>query len=158
MCCGAVREEGVREGPMPIYRLLSHFQDTDSFSHYNNPHRFLQTEVPRLYFPHDRTLGCVVYLSSQLFLPIYLHVNMGLTNLPATVLLHIFSTPAALPISTPPTSLDECFFFNSFVVRFAYSLIFWQFWLFFLFLNWLFPSFGCARRWTVSTYASVLAR
>ena len=39
-----------------------------------------------------------------------------------------------LPISAPPTRLDECFFFNSLVVRLPYSLTFWQFWLF-LFLN-----------------------
>ena len=29
--------------------------------------------------------------------------------------------------------LDECFFFNSLVVRLSYSLIFCQFWLFFVF-------------------------
>ena len=39
-----------------------------------------------------------------------------------------------LPISAaPPTSLDECFFFNSLVVRPSYSSIFWQFWLLFVF-------------------------
>ena len=38
-----------------------------------------------------------------------------------------------LPISAPPTSTDECFFFNSLVIRLPYSLIFWQFWLFFVF-------------------------
>ena len=36
-----------------------------------------------------------------------------------------------LPISAPPTGLDECFFFNSLVVGLSCSLIFWQFWLFF---------------------------
>ena len=41
--------------------------------------------------------------------------------------------PPWLPISTPPTHLDECFFFNSLVVGLPYSLIFWQFWLFFAF-------------------------
>ena len=35
--------------------------------------------------------------------------------------------------STLPTSLGECFFFNSLVVRLPYSLIFWQFLLFFVF-------------------------
>ena len=35
-----------------------------------------------------------------------------------------------LPISAPPTGLDEYFFFNSLPVRFPYSSIFWQFWLF----------------------------
>ena len=38
-----------------------------------------------------------------------------------------------LPISTPPTSLDECSFFNSLVVGLPYSSIFWPFWLFFVF-------------------------
>ena len=38
-----------------------------------------------------------------------------------------------LPVSTAPTSLDDCFFFNSLVVGLPYSLIFWQFWLFFVF-------------------------
>ena len=33
-----------------------------------------------------------------------------------------------LPVSIPPTSLDECFFFNSLVVGLLYSSIFWQFW------------------------------
>ena len=36
------------------------------------------------------------------------------------------------PISTPPTSLGECFF-NSLVVGVPFSLIFWQFWLFTVF-------------------------
>ena len=38
---------------------------------------------------------------------------------------------AQLPVSTPPTGLDECFFFNSLVVRLPYSLIFCQLWLVF---------------------------
>ena len=40
------------------------------------------------------------------------------------------SCPPQLPISTPPTRLDECFFFNSLVVRLPYSSVFWQFWFF----------------------------
>ena len=36
-------------------------------------------------------------------------------------------------LSIPPISLDECFFFNSLVVRLPYSSIFCQFWLFFVF-------------------------
>ena len=43
------------------------------------------------------------------------------------------SSLSLLPISAPPTNLDECFFFNSLVVQFPYSLIFWQFWLVFVF-------------------------
>ena len=38
-----------------------------------------------------------------------------------------------LPVSAPPTHLGECFFFGSLVVRLLYSLIFSQFWLFFVF-------------------------
>ena len=38
-----------------------------------------------------------------------------------------------LPVSTPPTGLDECFFFISLVVRLPCGLIFCQFWLFFVF-------------------------
>ena len=38
-----------------------------------------------------------------------------------------------LPVSAPPTSLDECFFFISLVVRLPYSLSFCQFWLVFVF-------------------------
>ena len=47
-----------------------------------------------------------------------------------------------LPIFAPSTSLNECFFFNSLVVGLSYSLIFWQFGLFFcLFLNLLLSFF-----------------
>ena len=52
------------------------------------------------------------------------------------------SSPPSLPVSTPPTSLDECLFFISLVlgflaVRFSVSS-------------------GCARRHSVSTYAATL--
>ena len=50
---------------------------------------------------------------------------------PASTLPQVLST--RLPVSAPPTSLDECFFFISLVVRLPYSLIFCQFWLFFVF-------------------------
>ena len=106
-------------------------------------------------FPHAGTLGCMVCLSPQLSLPVYLHANVGLPSpqsstslgLPATFLptspnLARPGPPAAallrvlsiwLPVSTPPTGLDECFFFNSLVVVLPYSLIFCQFWLVFAF-------------------------
>ena len=67
------------------------------------------------------------------------------------------SSPPGLPISAPPTGLDECFFFSSLAVTCPYSSIFCQFWLF-LFLNCCCPSFGCGRRHSVSTYASILSR
>ena len=50
---------------------------------------------------------------------------------------------AQLPVSTPSTSLDECFF-NSLVVRVPCSLIFWQFW-FLLFLDWLLSFFWLCK-------------
>ena len=43
------------------------------------------------------------------------------------------SSPPQLPVSVPPTGLDECFFFISLVVGLLYSSIFCQFWLFFVF-------------------------
>ena len=49
--------------------------------------------------------------------------------------------------------LGEFFFFISLVVELPYSSIFCQFWLF-LFLSCC-PSFGCARRHSVSIYASL---
>ena len=79
------------------------------------------------FFFCTETLGCVVCLTPQLFLSVYLHTNGGP---PATTLLCILS--AWLPISAPPTSVNECFF-NSLVVGLPYSSIFWQFWLVFVF-------------------------
>ena len=49
----------------------------------------------------------------------------------AATLLQVLA--AWLPISAPPTGLDECLFFMSLVVRLPHSLIFCQFWLFFVF-------------------------
>ena len=90
----------------------------------------------KLYLPGAGTLSCVVCLAPQLFFPVYLHGNVGLPTCPAgppvTALSHI--------LSAPPASLDDCFFFNSFVAGLPYSLIFWQFWLFFV-LNWLLSFF-----------------
>ena len=65
--------------------------------------------------------------------PGYPHANVGPLGPPATTLPALVhqllpcgaSPPPWLPISAPPTSLDECFFFNSLVVRLPYSSIFW---------------------------------
>ena len=43
------------------------------------------------------------------------------------------SCPPQLPVSAPPTGLDECFFFISLVIELPYSWIFCQFSLFFVF-------------------------
>ena len=90
-------------------------------------------------FPQTTTLGHWICLVPQLFLLVYLHENVGppipqaaaLPSPPAATLLQVLSM--GLPISTPPTSLDECFFFNSLVVGLPYGLIFFQFWLFIFF-------------------------
>ena len=54
---------------------------------------------------------------------------------PATALPRLLS--AQLRVSAPPSSLDECVFFNSLIVGLPYSLIFCQFWLFFVLKLWL---------------------
>ena len=90
-------------------------------------------------FPCTGTLGYTVCLAPQLFLLVYPHSNVGPPALPAipslgppaTTLPRVLFT--WLPISAPPTSLDECFFFNSLVVGLPYNLIFCQFWLVFVF-------------------------
>ena len=60
------------------------------------------------------------------------------------------TSPFHPPVFAPPTSLDECFFFNSLVVGLLYSSIFWQFWLFFVFkfvvfFFWLYDEAQCVR-------------
>ena len=100
-------------------------------------------------FPRTGALGCVVCLTPPPFLPVYLCANGGpqgllaaalptpLHNLPPRWVLQLppyrESSPPWLPISAPPTGLDECFFFISLVVGLPYSSIFCQFWLFFVF-------------------------
>ena len=105
--------------------------EAGSFSRHLNPHRCYQSEVLRLYFPCTRTLSCVVCLTPQLFLPVYPHVNVGTPGPPAATSPRVLS--AQRPVSTPPSGQDECFFFNTLVVGLPYSLIFCQFWLFFVF-------------------------
>ena len=131
-------------------------------------------------FPCFGALVCPVCFTPPPFLQVYLCANVGPQGLPATTLWGLLAAawPAPfhnppprwvrqpprcresslpwLPISAPPTGLGECFFFISLVVGLPYSLIFCQFWLF-LFLNCCCSSFGCARRQSVSTYASILA-
>ena len=87
------------------------------------PHRFFQSEVLRLYFPvwnpglHSSQFICTQMWDHPVCQPL---------------LCCLFSLPQ-VPISVPPTRLDECFFFNSLVVRLPCSSIFWQFWLSFVF-------------------------
>ena len=81
-------------------------------------------------FPCTGTLGCVVCVTPQLFQ--FICLQMWDRPLRQPLPCHESSLPQ-LPVSAPPTGLDECFFFNSLVVGLPYSLIFWQFWLFFVF-------------------------
>ena len=78
------------------------------------------------------------------FLPVSLCANVGLQGLLAVALpaplvpqsatsLGSGTLPTRLPVSTPPTGLDECVFFISLVVGLPCSSIFCQFWLFFVF-------------------------
>ena len=99
-------------------------------------------------FPCAGALGCVVCSAPPRFLPVYLRANVGPQGLLAAAWPAPFhnppprwvrqpppchkSSPPQLSISAPPISLDECFFI-SLVVRLPYSLIFRQFWLFFVF-------------------------
>ena len=107
-------------------------------------------------FPCAGALGCVVCFIPPTFLLVYLCSNVGPQGPPATTLWGLpaaawpapfnnlppcwvhqppschESSPPWLPVSAPPTSLDECFFFISLVVGLPYSLIFCQFWLFFV--------------------------
>ena len=108
-------------------------------------------------FPRAGALGCVVCFAPPQFLQVYLCANVGpggsashhlvgsascslacpvpqsatWLGPPAPTLLRVLLP--LQPVSTPPTGLDECFFFISLVVRLPYSLIFCQFWLFFVF-------------------------
>ena len=79
------------------------------------PQGLLVVRLPALFFPHSASLS------------------------PATVT-RVLSTP--VPVSAPPTGLDECLFFISLVLDFLairFSV-----------------SSGCARRRSVSTYAATL--
>ena len=91
-------------------------------------------------FPRAGALGCVVCFAPPLLFPVYLFTNVGLHGLPPTTLWGLpaaawpapFHNPPSLwvlqlppchksslprlPISAPPTCVDECFFFISLVV------------------------------------------
>ena len=94
--------------------------EAGSFSHPLNPHRFFQSEVLRLYFLalEPWVLQSVSLLScSSRFIRTLMWDYPVFQPLPC----HVSSLPW-LPVSAPPTCLDECFF-NSLVVRLPYSSI-----------------------------------
>ena len=77
-------------------------------------------------FPCAGTLGCVVWLAPQLFLPFYPHANVGLPSPPTAASTALVlqpppcheSSPLQLPISATTPSLDDCVFFNSWLLNF----------------------------------------
>ena len=91
----------------------------------STPTGFFQSQVLRLYFP---TLEPWVAWSVSLpscsfqFICVQIWDLQVCQPLPGPVL--------QLPISSSPTGLDECFFFNYLVVRLSNSSVFWQFSLF----------------------------
>ena len=99
-------------------------------------------------FPGAGALGCAVCFAPLQALPIYLCMNVGPWGLLVVALPALFvpqsvslwvrphcheSHPPQLPISAPPTGLNEGFFFISLVVGLPCGSIFCQFWLFFVF-------------------------
>ena len=127
-----------------------------------NPHRCFQSVILKLYFPELE-----LWVARSVSLPLVPRSLSTSECGTAGSTSHCLTGSAShclatcplhwLPVSTPPTSLDEWVFFNFLVVGFPYSLIFCQFGVF-LSLNCCCPFFGCVRRHSVSTYASILAR
>ena len=132
-------------------------------------------------FPHTGALGCTVCFAPLPFLPIYVCVNVGLQGLPATTLWGLLAAAWPAPFHNPPphwvrqpplamsplclgcpspplllvwmnvSSLSP-WLLDFLAVQFSVSSGC------FLFLNCCCPSFGCARRHSVSTYISILPR
>ena len=104
-------------------------------------------------FPHAGALGCAVCCLASQLQPCP----------PCSTIHHLagFSShhPAMSPLCLaarlcPSYSMDECFFFISLVVGLPCSSVSSGC---FLCLDCCSPPFGCARRHSVSTYASILA-
>ena len=125
---------------------------------------------PRLYFPAG-AVGCVVCFAPPPFLPVYLCANVGSWGLLAVALpiptIHHLARSAShrlagsplhpgfpslplLPVWMNLSSLSP-WLLDFHAVQFSVSSGC------FLFLNCCCPSFGCARRHSVSTYTSILA-
>ena len=107
--------------------------ESRSSFHCPNPHWFLQPEAMWIYFPGAGTLGWVVWSEPGITWSWGIPPNFypQCTNVGLTVLPPLRASPCVL-VSTPPTHLDECGFFKSFVVQLPYSLTFWWFWVIFV--------------------------
>ena len=131
-------------------------------------------------FPHAGILGCAVCFAPLLFLPAYLCTNVGPEGLSSTTLWGLLAVAWPAPFHNPPpccvrqpppchkSSTPGCqsppllpvwmnvsslspWLLDFHTVGFSVSSGH------FLFLNCCCPSFGCVRRHSVSTYASILA-
>ena len=120
-------------GSVGLSNVLS--SEAGSFSHHCNPHRCFQSEVLRLYF-----LALEPWVAWSVSLPSVLpglsthecgtacSTSRRLTQSPSCCLVASPLHPAA---HLCPSYQSGCFF-NSLFVGFPYSLIFCQFWLFFV--------------------------
>ena len=135
--CGAVYGGGVREGTMLLAWLSPHFQSLSPTTHkWIGP--FWCWFLGGWICERSRTPWVPPADS-----PVRLGVSHATTT--PTGVYSCMSSMPHLPISAPPTSLDECFFFNPLVVRLPYSLIFWLLLVFKLFvvLFWLCKKVKC---------------
>ena len=129
--------------------------EAGSFSHHLSPHRFFQSEDLRLYCPmlEPWVMWSVLLPScSSPFIctKMWDHLLLQLppchkSSLPGCL------SPPLLPVWMNVSSLSP-WFSDFYTVRFSVSSGC------FLFLNCCCPSFGCARRHSMSTYTSILAR
>ena len=112
--------------------------ETGSVSCHHNPHWFLLPDFETFFFCAG-TLGCVVLSRFPVVPPGLSAHDCGTDHsarccLPWSTSHHLAVSlfHPGLPVSAPPTCLDECFFFNSLVAGLPYSLTFCQFRLFFV--------------------------
>ena len=136
------------------------FCDTGSFSHCCTLYRFYSQKFCGFSFPFWN-LDCAVCITSLCSPGLSAHecsttgpptatsppqsTSFCLTPLVRQLPPCCTSSLPWLWISVPPISLDECFFFNSLVVRFSYSSIWEHFWGFIVF-NWLLSFVSFARK------------
>ena len=140
--CGAVCGGVVREGTILIAQLLPHFKRLAL--------SLTTTTVTGFYCQRFWGFICIVlepWVHGLFHFPVVppslsscecetaQYTNCCLEYQVCQPLLCLISSLPWLPISTPPTSHDECFFFNSLVVGLPYSSIFWQFWVFFFLIG-----------------------
>ena len=129
--------------------------EAGSFSLHCNPHRFLQWEVLRLSFP---MLGSWVVQSVSFPSCSSLFISMWMWDHPLHQLPSCW--PGLLPLhpSCPSPPLLPVWYFltpwlsDFHTVQFSGSSGCFCFWI----CCW--PSFGCGRKQSISTYASILAR